>query len=117
MTSPAGPPGPRIWMIAVDVFHLAGRGTVVTGRLEGDQQLGVGYTAICDGQRWPVSQISQLQVSRLSADPGTEVGVLLRDGPPSEVLRGKVIWFEPVVPQDPQPRWKSVGRTKRPGRR
>jgi translation elongation factor EF-Tu-like GTPase len=100
-------------MTAVDVFHLDGRGTVLTGRLEGYHQLNLGDIAVCEGQRWPVSQISQLQVSRTTADPGTDVGVLLRNGPPSDALRGKVVVFEPGTPPDPEPRWKAIGQRKR----
>jgi len=31
--------GPRLWMTVSDVFRLTGRGTVITGQLEGDGQL------------------------------------------------------------------------------
>lgn len=101
----------------MDVFQVDGRGTVVTGRLEGDQQLSLGDTAVCEGRRWPVTQISQLRVARPAADPGTDVGVLLGNGPPADVLRGKVVVFEPGLPPDPQPRWKAVGPRKRLWRR
>jgi translation elongation factor EF-Tu-like GTPase len=32
---PAGPAGASLWMTISDVFHIPGRGTVVTGLLEG----------------------------------------------------------------------------------
>jgi translation elongation factor EF-Tu-like GTPase len=114
---PGGPDGPPTWMTAVDVFHIDGRGTVVTGRLEGYHELSVGDIAVCEGQRWQVGQLSQLRVIRTTADPGTDVGVLLRDGPPADVLKSKVVVFEPGIPPDPQPRWKAVGPKKRFGRR
>jgi len=46
-----------------DVFRIPGRGTVVTGLLQGNFPL--------------------------------DVGVLLRGGPPGDVLRGRTVTFEP----------------------
>jgi translation elongation factor EF-Tu-like GTPase len=30
---------PQLWMVVSDIFHIRGRGTVVTGLLEGDGEL------------------------------------------------------------------------------
>lgn len=87
--------GPQLWMAVDDVFHIKGRGTVVTGRLEGDGQLRAGDAMVCDdGQRWVVNGIEQFRRELMTAEPGANVGVLLGAGPAQEMLRGRRVWFE-----------------------
>jgi translation elongation factor EF-Tu-like GTPase len=50
--SPGGPGGPGLWMTISDVFHIPGRGTVVTGQLEGYVPLNVGDSLVYDGASW-----------------------------------------------------------------
>ena len=80
MTMPlAGLDGPTLWMTISDVFHIHARGTVVTGRLEGNVPLNLGHTLVCDdGANWVVR-----------ARHGHRV--LLRNGPPGNVLRGRTV--------------------------
>ena len=63
MMPPGGPGSAGPWMVVSDVFRIPGRGTVVTGPLQGNFPL--------------------------------DVGVLLRGGPPGDVLRGRTVTFEP----------------------
>jgi len=79
-----------------DVFHMRGRGTVVTGRLEGDGELNVGDTMHCDGVSWYISGIEQFRKSLSNASPGANVGLLLGNGPPGDMLRGCVVGFGPA---------------------
>jgi translation elongation factor EF-Tu-like GTPase len=88
--------GPQLWMVVDDVFHIRGRGTVVTGQLQGDGQLSTGDTLLCDdGQRWQVSGIEQFRAVLMTAEPGWNIGVLLSAGPAPDLLRGRRVWFEP----------------------
>jgi translation elongation factor EF-Tu-like GTPase len=95
MTLPPTDSAPQLWMTAVDVFHIRGRGTVVTGQLEGQGWLTVGDTLVCDGDRWQVSGIELFGGIQTAAGPGANVGVLLRGGPHADVLRGKAVQFVP----------------------
>jgi elongation factor Tu len=96
MTMPPGGPGwPGPWMTVSDVFHIAGRGTVVTGRLQGNFPLNVGDALVCEGARWQVASIEQARSVRTTAEPGCDIGVLLRKGPAGDVLRGRTVMFEP----------------------
>jgi elongation factor Tu len=96
---PVGPPadasGPLLWMNVADVFHIKGRGTVVTGLLEGNGELRVGDILVCEGQHWPVSAIEQFRTTLPAAEPGTNLGIMLREGPVGDVLRGKTVQFVP----------------------
>ena len=81
-------------MIIDDVFHITGRGTVVTGQLQGNVPLSVGDTMVCEGQRWKVSGIEQFRKQTNTADPSSQIGVLLGKGPKADVLRGRMAQFE-----------------------
>lgn len=108
---------PQLWMTAVDVFHIKGRGTVVTGQLEGQGWLNVGDTLVCERDRWPVSAIEQFRGASAEAGPGANVGVLLRTGPPADVLRGKIVQFLPTsalsTAQPPRGLARKLGRGRR----
>lgn len=94
--SPMDRIGPQLWMVVDDVFHIKGRGTVVTGQLDGDGQLRVGDAMLCDdGQRWVVNGIEQFRRQQTTVVPGANVGVLLRAAPALSMLRGSRVWFEP----------------------
>jgi translation elongation factor EF-Tu-like GTPase len=101
---PAWPTGPELWMNIADVFHITGRGTVVTGTLEGNGLLSVGDTMLCDGQTWTVGAIEMFRAMVATAEPGMNIGVLLKNGPKSDVLRGQTAQFKtsgnaPATPQ------------------
>lgn len=85
---------PGVWMGVSDVFHIKGRGTVITGRLEGNGQLNVGDIATCDGMRWKVNAIEMFGAKLKTAEPGVNIGVLLGNGPPRDVLHDRVVQFE-----------------------
>jgi elongation factor Tu len=75
---PGGPGGADLWMTINDVFHIPGRGTVVTGQLEGSVPLNVGDTLVCQGVRWQVSGIEMFRAVLTTAEPGSNIGILLR---------------------------------------
>jgi elongation factor Tu len=91
---PGGLGGPNLWMTISDVFRIPGRGTVVTGQLEGNVPLNVGDALVCDGASWQVSGIEQFRSVLTTAEPGSNIGVLLRNGPRGDVLRGQTVTFE-----------------------
>jgi translation elongation factor EF-Tu-like GTPase len=96
MTMPADPAGSaNLWMTISDVFHITGRGTVVIGQLRGNVPLNVGDTLVCDGGRWKVSGIEQFRVMLTTAEPGSNIGVLLKKGPGGDVLMDRTVTFEP----------------------
>ncbi len=102
MTSPPmGQDPPQLWMTVSDVFQIRGRGTVVTGRLEGNGLLGLGDAVLCDGMRWQVSAIEQFRATLATAEPGSDIGILLANGPASDVLRGRTLYFAPDYPTGP----------------
>lgn len=88
-------PRPGVWMGVSDVFYIKGRGTVITGQLEGDGQLKVGDIAVCDGMSWKVKAIEMFRAELMMAEPGQNIGVLLKDGPPRDLLHNRVVQFEP----------------------
>ncbi len=98
---------PRLWMTVIDVFHIQGRGTVISGRLEGLGLLNVGDWMQCDGQRWQVAGISQLHQQLTTAGPGPNIGVILKKGPAPDDLRGKTFLVEQSA------RWTAVAPKKR----
>ena len=99
MTMPADPAGSAdLWMTVTDVFYIPRRGTVVTGRLQGNVPLNVGDTLVCDDGRWTVSGIEQFRLTLTTATPGSNIGVLLKNGPGSDVLRDRTVTFEPGIP-------------------
>jgi translation elongation factor EF-Tu-like GTPase len=91
---PGGLGGPDLWMTISDVFHIRGRGTVVTGQLEGHVPLNVGDTLVCDGASWEVGGIEKFRSVLTTAEPGSNIGVLLKNGPPGDVLRGRTVTFQ-----------------------
>jgi translation elongation factor EF-Tu-like GTPase len=92
-TPPSDSGGIALWMRVEDIFHIRGRGTVVTGKLDGSGELRVGDTMHCDGVSWHVSGIEQFMKSLPVAQPGANIGVLLSSGPPGDMLRGCVVGF------------------------
>jgi selenocysteine-specific translation elongation factor len=98
---PMGSFGTELWMMVDDVFHIKGRGTVVTGELQGNGELNSGDTLVCDGQRWQVGGIEQFGRTVRSALAGSSIGVLLANDPAAGALRGKVVQFEPDAPARP----------------
>jgi translation elongation factor EF-Tu-like GTPase len=91
-----------LWMAVGDVFQIRGRGTVATGQLQGSGQLSVGDTLEYDGMRWPINGIEQFGAALKTVLPGSNIGVLLGNGPPAVVLRGKMVQFEVKNPQNLQ---------------
>ena len=85
---------PQAWMMIEDVFHIKGRGTVVTGQLQGSVPVSIGDTLFCEGQRWPVSGIEQFRKVLSTVDPGSHVGILLSKAPAAAALRGRMAMFE-----------------------
>jgi translation elongation factor EF-Tu-like GTPase len=90
---PMVPNEPQLWMTVNDVFSIKGRGTVLTGRLEGNLPLNVGDILVCDGQRWPVVSIERFRALLNSAEPGSDVGVLVKHVPAGVELWGKTVQF------------------------
>jgi translation elongation factor EF-Tu-like GTPase len=88
-----GPASPELWMTVRGVLHIRGRGIVVTGRLEGTGRLSVGDAVLCEGQSWQVDGIEQRGAALTTASPGSNIGILLQDGPPADVLRGRTLLF------------------------
>lgn len=87
-------PSPGLWMGVTDLFHIKGRGTVITGRLEGEGQLKVGDIAVCGDMRWQVSGIEQFGARLMTAEPGLDIGVLFRESPPRDMVRNRTVQFE-----------------------
>lgn len=86
---------PGLWMNVEDVFHIRGRGTIITGLLQGHGQISAGDLATCDGQSWKVDGIEQFRQQLPTAQAGLRVGVLLRSAPPADALRGRLVQFGP----------------------
>ena len=76
---------------------------MVTGQLQGSGQLNVGDTLMCDGMRWQISGIEQFRAVLTAALPGSNIGVLLSNGPPGSVLRGRMVQFEASAQAPLQP--------------
>jgi translation elongation factor EF-Tu-like GTPase len=92
---PVDQDAPQLWMTVSDVFHIKGRGCVVTGRLEGNFRLSVGDALIGDdGQRWQIGMIEARGATLTAAEPGMDIGALLKGGPAGDELRGKTVQFE-----------------------
>ncbi len=89
-------------MFVEDIFHIRGRGTVVTGVLQGDGELTVGDTLLCAGVRCQVKGIEQFRSTLRSASPGANVGLLLADGIDRELLRGNTVQFQAKGASGPQ---------------
>jgi translation elongation factor EF-Tu-like GTPase len=102
------PIGPPLWMTPNGIFHLPGRGTVLTGRLQGQGVLTVGDDLVCEGDHWPVTAIEMSGSRPLqTAEPGSDIGVLLRSCATPDVLRGKTVQF---VPKSGRPRGRRLNR-------
>jgi translation elongation factor EF-Tu-like GTPase len=103
MTTPPGSAGSAdLWMTVSDVFYIPGRGTVATGRLQGNIALNVGDTLVCDGGRWTVTGIEQYKLVITTAKPGSNIAVMLKKGPGGDVLRDRTVTFEPAPPASGQ---------------
>jgi translation elongation factor EF-Tu-like GTPase len=85
------------------VFHIRGRGSVVTGQLEGSVPLNVGDILVCEGASWQVSGIEKFRSMLTTAEPGSNIGILLRDGPNGDVLRHRTVTFERGTSFEAQP--------------
>lgn len=84
---------PGLWMIVEDVFHIRGRGTVITGQLQGHGQLHVGDMVVCGDQSWKVAGIERFRAVLQVAEPGVNIGVMLGGGPPGQLLQGHTVQF------------------------
>jgi translation elongation factor EF-Tu-like GTPase len=109
--SPGAPAEPSLSMDIDDVFRITGRGTVVTGQLQGNVPLNVGDLMVCDDGIWPVSGIEQFRKLLTTAEPGGgTIGILLGKGPPADLLRERTVTFQPgtgvpgALPGAPTPR-------------
>jgi translation elongation factor EF-Tu-like GTPase len=97
---PMGPVGPQLWMTPDGIFPVPGRGTVLTGQLQGQGLLTVGDDPVCDGDHWPVTSIEMIDSGPLkTAEPGAHIGLLLRSCNTPDVLRGKTVQFVPNTGQ------------------
>ncbi len=110
---PEESPGPQLWMDVADVFHILGRGWVLTGQLQGSEFLTAGDTLVCDGQRWRVRAIEQFRVILQSAAPGANIGVLLKGGPPADMLRGRTAEVQPAAAAGASARWTPLAQKKK----
>jgi translation elongation factor EF-Tu-like GTPase len=91
-------------MTISDVFHIPGRGTVVIGQLEGNVPLNVGDTMICEDASWQVHSIEKFRVVLTTAEPGSNIGILLKKGPPGDALRDRTVTFERTSQFQPKPK-------------
>ena len=91
--SPFDSPDSGLWMRVEDVFHIKGRGTVLTGRLDGTGELREGDMAACDGYASQVTRIEQFRAMVPVASPGASIGIMLRDNPPTDLIRGQTLQF------------------------
>jgi translation elongation factor EF-Tu-like GTPase len=82
-------------MTITDVFRIAGRGTVVTGKLQGTVPLSITDALSCEGSVFQISGIEQFRATLTTVEPPAEIGVLLRDNPPADQLRGRTVSFVP----------------------
>ena len=87
--------GSSLWMNVTDVFHIRGRGTVLTGKLDGQGQLNVGDYAVCEAGTWQVIKIEAFRAELETAAPGMNIGILLGSGPPTDKLRTTSVYFQP----------------------
>jgi elongation factor Tu len=107
-----------LWMNVGDVFHIKGRGTVVTGLLEGNGGLRVGDTLVCEGRHWTIGGLEAFRAVLQVAEAGSNIGVLLRKGPEADVLRGRLVQFVPALGTSaPPPPGTTNSRRKPWGRR
>lgn len=110
--------GSALWMNVTDVFHIRGRGTVLTGRLDGQGQLNVGDYAVCEAGTWPVIKIEAFRATLETAAPGMDIGILLGSGPPTDRLRTTSVYFQPgkqgqMGPQQMGPQFTGIPQKKR----
>lgn len=83
-------------MTVQDAFRIKGRGTVLTGRLQGNGELHVGDTLLCGGRHWQVTGIEQFRLELTTAQPGSNIGVFIADERAADKLRGWTVQFEPA---------------------
>lgn len=83
-------------MTVQDAFRIKGRGTALTGHLQGNGELNVGDTLLCGGRRWQVIGIEQFRVELTTAQPGSNIGVFIADERAADKLRGWTVQFEPA---------------------
>jgi translation elongation factor EF-Tu-like GTPase len=106
-------PSAQLWMHVEDIFHIKGRGTVLTGQLQGSGILSVGDTVVCDDQRWQVSTIEQFRAILQSVAPGASIGIMLRGGPPADRLRGRTVAFESAAAAGGGGQWTVLAPKKK----
>lgn len=73
-----------------DVFTIAGRGTVVTGRVESGT-VSVGETVTLRGRQMAVMGIEMFRRTLDTAKQGDNAGLLLRDVSRNDVVRGDIL--------------------------
>ena len=79
-------------MTVEDVFTIAGRGTVVTGRITSGK-IGINESVVSgtSGQRYMVAGIEMFRKSLDYAQAGDNVGLLLRDANRDSISRGDIL--------------------------
>ena len=90
-----GPGG--LSMLVQDVFFVRapGKGTVLTGHLDGDGQLRVGDYLACDGTTYEVLGIEQFKRVLKEIGSGANAGIALGTEVPKEQFAGKTVTFQP----------------------
>jgi elongation factor Tu len=95
------PTDPFLRLTVEDVFHISGRGTVLTGKIESGT-LQVGDEVLLRGtageRRAQVSGIEMFRKVLQRAEAGQNVGVLLRGVEKADVSRGDVITATEAIP-------------------
>ena len=88
------PVDPEFRMTVEDVFSIRGRGTVVTGMVEGGT-VGAGDTVQVRGELlWENVLVTGVEMFRRQVDragPGDHVGLILHDVPKDKLTRGDVL--------------------------
>lgn len=90
-------PGPEgLSMLVQDAFFVRapGKGTVLTGHLDGDGQLRVGDYLACDGTTYEVLGIEQFKRVLKEIGSGANAGIALGTAVAKEALAGKTVTFE-----------------------
>ena len=79
-------------MTVEDVFTIAGRGTVVTGRITSGK-IGINESVVSrtSGQRYMVAGIEMFRKSLDYAQAGDNVGLLLRDANRDSISKGDIL--------------------------
>lgn len=86
---------PRFFLIIEDVFHIAGRGMVATGYVQGAPvHVGDSVTIVRANGAQLVTKIAGIEMFKKllnSANPGDAVGILLANLKPGQVAAGDVL--------------------------